>query len=251
MKKIITLILFLSMLIFVSCGTKTPTPETTVTDPTVTLNPTPEVTPTPTPEVTPTEGEKEPTENTEVLIKATAVINGGFETADLSGWTVLSGNAFTNDSVSSRGSFSYPEDKYHNEIPINQTGNWYLTSKGFDLSYSNYRTGIIKSSNFYLKEDGIIKFKLAGGALKESKGQNAADKAKEKLCYLGIYRAKDDMMIAQQTNEYFLEHTEDYVDVKKYENGVYNTQNFYQYNLINLIHIDRNFEYYIHHFHIS
>ena len=161
----------------------------------------------------------------------TEIVNGGFESGDLSGWTVLNGNAFTNDSVSSRKTFSYSYDEYHNEIDMNHTGNWYLSGKGFDLSYSNSRTGSIKSSNFYLKEDGYLSMKIAGGALKTGKGENASDKPKEMLCYVGVYRASDDMMIAQQKNEYFLEHTESYVDLKKYNANVYNTDNFYEYTL--------------------
>ena len=159
------------------------------------------------------------------------ILNGGFETADLSGWTVLSGNAFTDDSVSSRKTFSYSYDENHNEIGMNHTGNWYLSGKGFDLSYSNNRTGVIKSSNFYLTEDGYLSLKIAGGALKSGKGEQASDKAREKICYVGIYRASDDMMIAQQKNEYFLEHTESYVDMNKYNAGVYCTDNFYEYSL--------------------
>ena len=34
-----------------------------------------------------------------------------------------------------------------------------------------------------------------------------------------------------QKNEYFVEHTADYVDVRKYRGGVYNTDNFYPYEL--------------------
>lgn len=161
----------------------------------------------------------------------TEIINGGFESGDLSGWTVLSGNAFTDDSVSSRKTFSYSYDENHNNIDMNNTGNWYLSGKGFDLSYSNNRTGVLKSSNFYLKEDGFLSMKIAGGALKRGKGEHAADKPKEMLCYVGVYRASDDMMIAQQKNEYFLEHTESYVDLKKYNANVYNTDNFYEYSL--------------------
>ena len=185
----------------------------------------------PTGKPTDTETKAPQDEPTEVITRTTEVLNGGFETGDLSGWSVLSGNAFNDDSVTSRESFSYSYDKYHNEIPYNHSGTWYLSGKGFDLSHSNYRTGVIKSSNFYLQEDGILKMKIAGGALKASRGQNAPDKKRENICYVGVYRVKDDMMIAQQTNEYFLEHTEDYVDVQKYKGGVYNTDNFYEYVL--------------------
>lgn len=159
------------------------------------------------------------------------ILNGGFETGDLSGWTILSGDAFNDDSVSSRKSFSFSYDDQHNEIPMNHSGNWYLSGKGFDLSHSNNRTGVIKSSNFYLTSDGMISMKIAGGALKTGKGEHAGDKKRENICYVGIYRASDDMMIAQQKNEYFLEHTENYVNSGKYKAGVYNTDNFYEYTI--------------------
>lgn len=220
MKKINHLLLLsIGVLALVGCRNNA-----TPTNPTVPAEPT---------EQQPSKPEKTPSEdaNTNVETLTTEIINGGFETGDLSGWTVLSGNAFTNDSISSRKTFSYSYDANHNEIGINHTGNWYLSGKGFDLSYSNNRTGVIKSSNFYLTEDGMLSMKIAGGALKVGKGQDAADKAKECLCYVGVYRASDDMMIAQQKNEYFLEHTEDYVDPRKYAANVYSTDNFYEYQL--------------------
>ena len=166
-KKLLMAIVFLFItFVLISCDkkkTETPvvTPETDVKTPVETL---------------------EPTVEPEVITRTTAIVNGGFETGDLSGWTVLSGNAFNDDSVTSRKSFSYSYDKYHNEIPYNHSGNWYLSGKGFDLSHSNYRTGVIKSSNFYLEEDGILKMKIAGGALKAGRGQNAADKKRENIC---------------------------------------------------------------------
>lgn len=163
--------------------------------------------------------------------RITSIVNGGFETGDLSGWTVLRGDAFNDDCVSSRKTFSYSYDEAHTELSINHSGNWYLTGKGYDLSHSNNRTGELKSSNFYLKEDGILSMKIAGGALKVSKGEHAGDKSKSNICYVGVYQAKDDLMIAQQTNDYFLEHVESYVNVGKYNAGVYNTDNFYEYVL--------------------
>ena len=168
---------------------------------------------------------------TTTYTKTTSVINSGFETGDLSGWTVLWGDAFDDDSVSSRKTFSYSYDPNHNDIPINHSGNWYLSGKGYDLRKSNGRTGAIKSSNFYLKDDGYLSMKIAGGALKVDKGEYALNKSREKVCYVGVYRASDDMLIAYQTNEYFLEHTENYVNVNKYKAGVYNTDNFYEYTL--------------------
>lgn len=160
-----------------------------------------------------------------------ALVNGGFESADLSGWTVEYGNAFDSDCVVSDKTFSYENDANHNLLPVDATGNWYLSGKGFHGMYSGARTGAIRSTEFILPEDGVISMKLAGGAPTVGKGENAPLKSREKLCYVGIYRSSDDKLIAMQTNEYFLEHTEDYVNPDKYAAGVYHTDNFSEYKL--------------------
>ena len=168
-------------------------------------------------------------EETKVLTRY--VHNGGFESADLSGWTVEYGDAYTDDSVSSRDSFYFKNDDKHNLIDINKTGNWYLSGQGFDLKYSHGRVGAIRSNNFFLDEDGIITMKLAGGALTKGKGTEAEYKNVQEVCYVGVYLAENDQMIARQTNEYFLEGTEDYIDATKYANGVYHTDNFSEYTI--------------------
>ena len=160
-----------------------------------------------------------------------ALVNGGFESADLSGWTVEYGNAFDSDCVVSDKTFSYENDANHNLLSVDATGNWYLSGKGFHGMYSGARTGAIRSTEFILPEDGVISMKLAGGAPTVGKGENAPLKSREKLCYVGIYRSSDDKLIAMQTNEYFLEHTEDYVNPDKYAAGVYHTDNFSEYKL--------------------
>ena len=161
---------------------------------------------------------------------ATTIVNGGFESASLSGWTVEYGTAFNDDSISSVKTFTYSYDADHKEIGINHEGNWYLSGKGFDGSFSHGRIGAIRSTNFYLWGDGSIALRIAGGALRTGKG-NAPKKSETDICYVGIYRASDDRMIAMQRNDYFLEHTTDYVDVGKYDVGVYNTDNFAEYEL--------------------
>ncbi len=161
--------------------------------------------------------------------KPQTLINGGFESADLSGWTIEYGDAFDDDCVSSRKTFMFDNDANHNVLSINQTGNWYLTGKGYHGKYSGARTGAIRSNTFTLPEDGVISLKLAGGALTVGKGTNAPLKAKEKLCYVGFYLAENDKLIAMQTNEYFHEHTEEYIIPERYAAGVYNTDNFYEY----------------------
>ena len=158
-----------------------------------------------------------------------ALINGGFESADLSGWTIEYGDAFDNNCVSSQKTFMFDNDANNNILSINQTGNWYLTGKGYHGKYSGARTGAIRSASFTVPEDGTVSLKLAGGALRVGKGTDAPEKAKERLCFVGFYLAENDKMIHQQRNDYFLEHTETYVNVNQYNNGVYNTDNFYEY----------------------
>ena len=54
---------------------------------------------------------------------ANYVYNGGFETSDLSGWTIEYGDAYNDDSVSSREDFYFANDDKHNIISLNNTGN--------------------------------------------------------------------------------------------------------------------------------
>ena len=161
----------------------------------------------------------------------TTVLNGGFESADLSGWTIEYGDAFDDDCISSQKTFMFDNDANNNVLAINQTGNWYLTGKGYHGRYSGARTGAIRSTSFTVPEDGTISLKLAGGALTVGKGTGAPEKAKEKLCFVGFYLVENDKMIAMQTNEYFHEHTEEYIIPERYASGVYNTDNFYEYYL--------------------
>lgn len=159
------------------------------------------------------------------------LINGGFESADLSGWTVEYGDAFDDDCISSQKTFMFENDANNNVLSINQTGNWYLTGKGYHGKYSGARTGAIRSTNFTVPQDGVISLKLAGGALTIGKGTGAPQKEEEKLCFVGFYLVENDKMIAMQTNEYFHEHTEEYIIPERYATGVYNTDNFYEYYL--------------------
>ena len=59
-------------------------------------------------------------------IQTRYVYNGGFESSDLSGWTIEYGDAYTDDSVSSRENFYFKDDEKHQLIDVNKTGNWYL-----------------------------------------------------------------------------------------------------------------------------
>ena len=134
------------------------------------------------------------------------LINGGFESADLSGWTIEYGDAFDDDCVSSQKTFMFADDANSNVLSINQTGNWYLTGKGYHGKYSGARTGAVRSTNFIVPDDGVISLKLAGGALTVGKGTGAPKKASERICFVGFYLAENDKVIAMQTNEYFSAH---------------------------------------------
>lgn len=161
--------------------------------------------------------------------EAAALVNGGFESSTLSGWTVEYGDAFDDDSVSSVKEFSFPNDSEHKMIPVNHTGNWYLSGKGFDGKRPHGYTGSIRSQTFTLGGDGSISMKLAGGALVTAKGENAPAKSPEKTCYVGVYTKSDDKMVAKFSNKYFLEHTDPYVNVGDYTSGTCCTDNFYTY----------------------
>lgn len=160
------------------------------------------------------------------------VVNGGFESADLSGWTVEYGDAYDDDSVSSRKTFSYSADvdPHGYVIPVSQTGNWYLSGKGFDNNRPSTCTGAIRSQNFVLGGDGTISMKLAGGAQVKARSDSAERKPETEICFVGIYRAADDKMIARQTNEYFAEDASN-IELIDYQNGTCFTDNFCGYSI--------------------
>lgn len=162
--------------------------------------------------------------------EATSIRNGGFEEASLDGWSVLYGNAYDDDSVSSSNTFSFDYDPLRQDISRNKEGNWYLDGRGFDSRRRGDRTGAIQSTDFVLGPTGMISFKLAGGAAVTGRG-STEKKAQEKRCYLGVYDALTDQLIARQENDYFVEQNESYVSADRYESGVYATDNFSSYTL--------------------
>lgn len=159
-----------------------------------------------------------------------SIVNGGFETGDLTGWTVESGNAFGEDNVTTRSTFRFEEDANHNELAIGQSGNWHLYGRGFDESIPYSFTGVLRSSDFILGGDGTISMKLAGGSTRYE-GENGAEKPVGERCYVGVYLAESSRMIAKQENTYFLKHETPYVNPSQYASHVYNTDNYYTYSL--------------------
>ncbi|MEO2203060.1 GH32 C-terminal domain-containing protein [Paenibacillus pabuli] len=79
--------------------------------------------------------------------------NPGFETGDLTGWTVVKGNAFGPNSVSDETTW------WAEEIPYNAEGEYHLNGWKNDEA----ATGTLRSSTFKLSGSGWISFKLGGG----------------------------------------------------------------------------------------
>ncbi|MBC2580221.1 glycoside hydrolase family 32 protein [Clostridium sp. DJ247] len=80
--------------------------------------------------------------------------NHDFETGDLTGWTILSGNAFTHSDVT-----DFTTAQGGNEQTFGQNGNYHLW--GFKNG-GDAQTGVIKSENFVL-DSGNMDFLLSGG----------------------------------------------------------------------------------------
>ncbi|WP_310832690.1 GH32 C-terminal domain-containing protein [Paenibacillus pedocola] len=80
------------------------------------------------------------------------IVNPGFETGDLTGWTVVKGNAFGPNSVSDEATW------WAEQIPYNQEGTYHLNG----WKYDEAATGVLRSSIFELGGSGWISFKLGG-----------------------------------------------------------------------------------------
>lgn len=80
------------------------------------------------------------------------IINGGFETGNLSGWTVLSGNIDLNGGTSSEDHNGWAE-----QLPFNKTGNYFCNNAGL----AEHAAWELKSSTFTLGGNGFISFKMA------------------------------------------------------------------------------------------
>lgn len=138
------------------------------------------------------------------------IINGGFETGDLTGWEIVEGDAFSDDNVATNETF------WGDVIRFNHEGNWHLYGLGFDETVSELKTGKLKSSTFTLAGDGLISMKI--GAARDI----------EKT-YVSVHLAKDDTMIAKQSNTEFVD--PGIADASKYESGLAYTNNYATYTL--------------------
>lgn len=106
--------------------------------------------------------------------------NPGFETGDLTGWTVVKGNAFGPNSVSDETTW------WAEQIPYNQEGAYHLNG----WKYDEAATGVLRSSTFELGGSGWISFKL-GGAKNPDK------------VYVNIVEAGTGQIIARYGNSAF------------------------------------------------
>ncbi|PKK93727.1 MAG: hypothetical protein CVV61_03145 [Tenericutes bacterium HGW-Tenericutes-6] len=101
------------------------------------------------------------------------ILNGGFESGDLSGWTILEVN----------GSSDAFKDAFVISTTNRKEGTYFFDGSMTD----DDKVGAIRSSNFVLGGSGWIHFRLGGGNDIEH-------------LYLGVYRAADDTMIAKFAN---------------------------------------------------
>ncbi|QJD82060.1 GH32 C-terminal domain-containing protein [Cohnella herbarum] len=106
--------------------------------------------------------------------------NPGFETGNLSGWTVVEGEAFGPDSVSN-------ETTYWNEnIPYNQEGQYHLNG----WKYPEDKIGKLRSTAFKLGGTGWITFKIGGGKNTD-------------LVHVDVYDADTNELVARYGNTEF------------------------------------------------
>ncbi|MFB5675869.1 GH32 C-terminal domain-containing protein [Paenibacillus terreus] len=108
--------------------------------------------------------------------------NSGFETGDLTGWTIVEGEAFGPDSVSDETTW------WAEEIPYNQEGTYHLNG----WKYAESATGILRSSTFELGGTGWITFRLGGGKHRDQ-------------VYVSVIEADTGKMIARYGNSEFNE----------------------------------------------
>ncbi len=110
------------------------------------------------------------------------ISNPGFEAGVLSDWTVLSGNAFSDATVTSSSEVTLG-------IPYNKVGNYFLG--GAPEAY----TGRVRSESFILQGSGYVSFLLGGGYLST-------------LCYVAIVEEDTNLELFRIGNEAYAEISE-------------------------------------------
>ena len=134
----------------------------------------------------------------------TTIINGGFETGDLTGWKVLSGTAFTKNGVVSTS------QRYWTDRAVYGNGDYYFDGNNNGATAESM-VGAIRSTKFTLAGDGYITFMIGAGA-----GN----------CYVAICDGATDAELIKVTNRYFndpklaLTLLRYYVDASEYKGRV-------------------------------
>lgn len=101
------------------------------------------------------------------------IVNGGFETGDLTGWTIEEIN----------GSSDAFKDTFVIDTNNRKEGTYFFDGSKTD----DNKVGALRSSNFILGGSGWINFRLGGGNDIQT-------------LYLAVYRANDDTMVAKFAN---------------------------------------------------
>ncbi len=88
---------------------------------------------------------------------STTIVNGGFETGDLTGWKTLSGTAFRNNGVVST------EQYYWTDRSVYGNGSYYFDGNN-NGETAESAVGAIRSTKFTLAGDGYISFMMGAGS---------------------------------------------------------------------------------------
>ncbi|WP_246183515.1 S-layer homology domain-containing protein [Paenibacillus methanolicus] len=115
--------------------------------------------------------------------------NAGFESGDMSGWTLVEGEAFGPDSVSNETTY------WDEKIPYNQEGQYHLNG----WKYPEDKTGKLRSTTFKLGGSGWMTFKLGGGKHTD-------------LVHIDVYDATTGELVARYGNTEFADVNFPHVD---------------------------------------
>ena len=115
----------------------------------------------------------------------TRIENHDFETGNLDGWTIVSGELFVSEGVNS--SVTSEKTWWAEEIPYNQEGNYHLNGwKGGGEG----AVGRLRSSTFNLQGSGWITFKLGGAKDLNKQG-------------IEVFDADTGKLVAKYGNDFF------------------------------------------------
>ncbi|MDE7242920.1 MAG: S-layer homology domain-containing protein [Oscillospiraceae bacterium] len=90
------------------------------------------------------------------------VENGGFETGDLSGWTILTESVWGKDESGAYKGISSDQTYWGEKLPYNQEGNYHLN--GWEVTGDEAVSWGIRSSMFTLGGSGWISLRMGGNA---------------------------------------------------------------------------------------